>query len=40
MLPNCGGIPTNYSFYYRLVGIDNNHYWMNVDHSGSTAFNI
>ncbi len=40
MIPNCGGIPTNYSFYYRLVGIDNKPYWMNVDNSGSTAFNI
>jgi hypothetical protein len=40
MIPNCGGIPTNYSFYYRLYGNNSIPYWMNVDNSGSTAFNL
>ena len=40
MISNCGGIPANYSFYYGLVGIDNVNYWMNIDNSGSTAFNL
>ena len=40
MIANCGGIPTNYSFYYSLVGINNEKFWMNVDNSGSTAFNL
>ena len=40
MIANCGGIPTNYSFYYSLVGINNEKFWMNVDNSGGTAFNL
>jgi hypothetical protein len=40
MIPNCGAIPNNYSFYFYLVGLDNLAYWMNVDNTGSTAFNL
>ena len=40
MIPNCGRIPTNYTFYENLAGNDNVKYWMNIDNSGSTAFNL
>jgi hypothetical protein len=33
-------MPGNYTFYQNLKGINNISYWMNIDNTGNTAFNL